>query len=293
MNTTHELSDENILTVNWTQSEMPCNYTNLKIAVSAIDCTLCDGDVVERIPIQDMTHSFRTKLTACAAYQYEIFESSKSEPSFVVDFTTKEQFEKIKFNVTHDVNATNIFWTNTEHLLCNKRFRVEIFEEGQSRRQRDSSSFNETFDGLEPCVKYEIKITPLRSDDSISSAHEAVDFTTIPPLLVSGIRNLALERVRLGYEDSIRVTWLAPNDGSKCVISYNMVVVSDNNLDLRNNTQITTDYLVAVISRVASCNEYTVKISANIFGEMTSAEVHNSTVIPPRGKGKVLISLCS
>lgn len=291
MDTTYKLSDENIVTIYWTRSDINwyCNVTRLEITVSANNCTSCVEDVVVQVPILNMTHSFETKLTACASYQYKIFESSKSEPSFVVDFTTKEQFEKVKFNVIHDaLNATRVSWTNTEHLLCPKKFRIEIFEDGQSRRQRDSTSFNETFEGLEPCVEYEIKIYPLQSNDSISRAHEAVDFTTIPSLLVSGIRNLALEQVRLGYEDSIRVTWLAPIIGSKCVLSYNMVVVSDNDLDQRSNTQIATDYLVAIIPRVASCNEYTVRVSANIFGEMSSAEVYNSTVIPARGNENVL-----
>lgn len=280
-----ELDDENILTLTWNRSPpwpLICSFTYIDIKVAPVDCATCVDDSVFRLPILNLQHTFaNTKLDACVQYKYTINETDRS---IVKEFRTNERFEKVDFRVQNDnVNETRVFWNNTEHLHCDKWFQVGVYG-NNAKSEKQSTTSEVIFDGLEPCVEYEVIIYPLMNN-SIVRAYESKNFTTIPPILPTGIRNLSLVHMRDDDDktDSIRVTWVEPTDGRRCIVSYDIEIASANELDQRTTMKGVTQ-LDQTVSKVASCNAYTIKLSANTFQNMSGAGVEKEITIPPRGR---------
>lgn len=279
-----ELDDENILTLTWAGSHalpVMCTVTYIDIKVSPVDCATCAYASVPRLPISNLTHTFaNTRLDACVLYEYRINETDRS---IVKEFRTNERFEKVDFMVQNDVNQTRVSWNNTEHLHCDKWFQVGVYG-NNAKSEKQSTTSEVIFDGLEPCVEYEVIIYPLLNN-SIVRAYESKNFTTIPPILPTGIRNLSLVHMRDDDDktDSIRVTWVEPTDGRRCIVSYDIEIASANELDQRTTMKGVTQ-LDQTVSKVASCNAYTIKLSANTFQNMSGAGVEKEIPIPPRGR---------
>lgn len=280
-----ELDDENILTLTWTISHAwphICNITHIDIKVAPIECATCATASVSRLPISNLQHTFaNTNLDACVLYEFRINETDRST---VQEFRTKERFEKVNFIVQNDnVNVTRVLWNDTEHLHCDKWFQVGVYgNNGKSEKQ--SSTSEVIFEGLEPCVEYEVIIYPLMNN-SIVQAYKSRSFTTIPPILPTGIRNLSLVHIRdEDLVDSIRVTWVEPTDGRRCIVSYDIEVTSAIELDQRARMQGGVTLLEQTVPKVASCNAYTIRLSANTFQNMSGAGVEKEIQIPPRGR---------
>lgn len=286
------LTDQNVLTVTWNKSEsFLCNNAFLDINVSRLNCTTepCFNETisVSRVSISNLSYSFETPLDACLSYKYEITQNEINE-TFTKKFETNEQFEKIKFDIDYEANSTmRVFWNNTEHEACPKKFRIALKGEDKDEA-RYSTSFNEIFEDLESCASYDVTITPLFSNNSLSMGYEVTNSTTMPSQLLTRVRNLTLETSRLTSIDSIKVTWVAPANRKKCVKYYEIVIESDNPLDKRDKIQEDKDTLMVNIPRVAACNAYTIRVSAKDSQNMSSPEVEKEITIEQRGKLMIL-----
>lgn len=282
------LSDKNELTISWTISEgsnYHCNFTEVSVNLTQTNCapSECNTIIISKILTINFRYTLKENLEACASYEYTI-ESIGSEDT--KNFTTKEQFEKVKLNIEQDHDdstSIRVFWKSTAHLLCPKKFRVEIKEGNDVRKEYETTKMNETITGLEPCVTYEIKVYPIQSDNSISSENVVSEYHTMNSALPSGIQELTLNYDK--SENSIDISWSEPDFGKKCIDSYE--ISSESSVDNRTKTSTVQK---ENIPNVFACIEYKIKVKAKTGNEMEGAEVFDFIRIPSRGNQRLFFS---
>lgn len=255
---------------------------NIDIQLTELECNAPDcTETVSRLPIKDLTYTFKRKLEACAKYTYRIIEKQWEEnvPTIERNVDAKEQFQKIQINIVQEHESSTslqVDWAYNDYPLCPRKFKIEVREDNVLKKEFESSKLSETINDLEPCVTYSISVLPFGSDKAQVDFGDT-EIHTMNAAIPSGIQNLDVEYKP--EEKSIDIKWTAPNFASKCVRNY--VVAAQSNVD---NRSLATNFTNEKIVNVFACTTYTVKVYAATFYEgMQGADVLKELRVPSRG----------
>lgn len=219
-------------------------------------------------------------LVACASYEIRIFENFDIEPKITKEILTYEQFQKLKIEVQQiDPTSLKVFWSYDEHPRCSKKFQIKVFQDNVVFQSLETTKLTEIIDHLEPCETYNLTVNPMKAEEVLISFGDFANYT-MNQEVPSIIRDLKLDYNE--DEESIEISWLAPEFASKCIKNYSIQAESeyDNRMkyDEAMNSLIKTN-----IQNVFACVNYAIKISANMH-DKKGAEIIKEILVPSRSK---------
>lgn len=242
----------------------------------------------QQISIVLLSYVHLKKLRSCSTYEIKVYETSRNlnEPSFTEMIRSNEIFQKLEIQVEQeegDSTSLRVFWSSEDYLRCPKNFQVEAHGPDNSiiRSLQTGNKLHETIKDLEPCETYLITVTPMKGEDPLVIFGGSINYT-MNSVIPSKIRDLNLLYVE--EEESIDISWLAPELGSKCVKDYSIQAES-----LHDNRtakyELTANLFPNVkISNVFACTEYSIQVDTNTIHEKKGEEFSERILIPSRGK---------
>lgn len=243
-------------------------------------------DIFDRVPLAVLSLKIQGKIVACASYEIKIFETEKDseEATITEEFESHEMFQKLELEaVQDDLTSLKVFWTYDDHPRCPKRFQVKVFQDNVLFKSIEISKVAETITDLEPCEVYLITVNPVHKEEALTIYGDSLNFT-MNSAIPSVIRDLNLDYNE--GEESIDISWIAPNFGSKCVKNYSIQAESDYD----NRTKYATAINVLQkenIANVFACTDYKIRIVTNTIHEKKGAEIFAEILIPSRSKNNI------
>ncbi|KAM7344935.1 protein tyrosine phosphatase 52F isoform 2-T4 [Cochliomyia hominivorax] len=223
-------------------------------------------------------------LEGCEDYEFQIYinnnETVKSQESFV----SPEQVPSSVSIINTDVGKTNFYlnWNPPlHHSKCVKSYRVEIKGPHQ-RATHDQNIFDTetddnytTFDGLDPCGKYNYTIIPRSKNDTLGESFSD-DFVTLEGR-PSAVRNYKVVAKPL----SLNISWDAPAYADLCLNVYRLCGWDDENNMVPQFDKSTPNTSI-FIDGLKSCMIYTIQIiptTQTMDGELLHFEDETASMV--------------
>lgn len=241
------------------------------------DCTI----VARSVLMTHQNYTFSKKLEACGIYEYKL--TNGGELNYFDEFSAKEQFEKVEGTHLEQLDSVTLraSWNETtKFLLCEKKFRI-IFRQSNQENPvltSETSSLYQNSNVLEPCEDYVVSIYPMAmtlEGESMLEYGESVNHI-MDTVLPTGIRDLAVTYDK--SDNTIKIDWQKPENGSRCVKAYEVTIESE--VDNRTRTSNVT---FESFNNVCACIDYVIRINSWTINDMRAAEVMKEIAIPSRG----------
>lgn len=190
-NSSFELNDINELTINWTMDSLIqyCSFFYVKIELTFRNCNISLNSqnctkTIDRMPIANLTYTYPEILEACGAYEYKIYESQFEDEGARItrQFTSKPQYQNFQVEVDEqeDHDRLRVFWNYTQHPLCPRKFRIEVYLKNAMIKSLVVDKLSEMIDNLEPCEEYFISVDPMQGDDVLSNYGSNITYEMSP-----------------------------------------------------------------------------------------------------------------
>ena len=284
---TINISVDNELTVNWTTEGVTllCNFYQIRIELELKDCgNLQCIENIDGIPLANLSLKLPNKLVACASYEIRFYETdiNKDGPTVTEEFESNEIFQKFEIEVEkNDPTSLYISWSYEDYPLCSKKFQIKVLQDNVVFKSFEITKSTETMiDDLEPCETYYITVYPMQNEEVMTLYGGSINYT-MDSAQPGPIRDFKVE-----YNDedeSIDVSWLAPDFAAKCINNYSIRADSDYDNKTRSSNGINLIQKTN-FPNVFACVFYTIKINADTIHGKKGEESFKEILIPSRGK---------
>jgi len=291
-NVSHDIDNQkNILSLFWeTNGSDMCNTSYVSLNLTSRTCVEqcnegCSCNQSFTLKANSLSYNFSEPLIPCATYFYLIGiinSSTTSSSTFNATFDAYRKYGEIEnFTITDEeefVNNTTVLnmivtW-DYRNVECKETFVVSA--KGQGNNYESSiQGYRHKFQKLDACEKFDISI---HISNQTNISNEGTH--TMKRIVPSEIQSLTLSQ----EEDKtlIKIAWIAPEYGAKCIDRYTIQV--KNEFEEFNRNVTSTLYL---LSEVYACVNYniTVGINTSTINEeslttSTTSTIETTTFLP-------------